>query len=137
MPSAPSVPVPRRHPQADSNRPRRGWLSRLTGGISAAIGAVAGVLPHLLHHVGPIAGAAVLTGTAGSALFGLLGFLLMVPMLLRLRRRFGSWLAPAVALALFLLMFTISTLWIGPAIRGDSTATTNEHEHSTPAASPH
>jgi hypothetical protein len=130
----PTLPLQRR---SGGDRARRRWLSRLTGGLSAAVGTLAGVAPHVLHHIGPIAGAAVLTGAAGSTLFGLLGFLLMVPMLLRLRRRFGSWLAPGIALALFVLMFTVSTLWIGPAIRGDSTATTNEHDHSTPAASPH
>jgi hypothetical protein len=43
----------------------------------------------------------------------------MLPMLARLRRRFGTWAAPGAALALFATMFTVSTLWIGPAIRGD------------------
>jgi hypothetical protein len=52
-------------------------------------------------------------------LFGAIGFVLTIPMLLRLRRRFGNWVAPSVALALFALAFTVSTLWIGPAIRGD------------------
>jgi hypothetical protein len=86
------------------------------------VGAVAGAAPHVLHHIGPIAGAALLTGAGGTLLFGAIGFLLMVPMLLRLRRRFGSWAAPVVALALFALMFTVSTLWIGPAIKGDSSS---------------
>lgn len=40
-------------------------------------------------------------------------------MLLWLRRRFGTWIAPGIALAIFAVMFTVSTLWIGPAIRGD------------------
>jgi hypothetical protein len=52
-------------------------------------------------------------------LFAGIGFVLTVPMLLKLRKRFGSWVAPGVALALFAIMFTISTLWIGPALRGD------------------
>jgi hypothetical protein len=53
-------------------------------------------------------------------------------MLLRLRRRFGSWLAPGIALVLFILMFTISTVWIGPAIRGDENepALSDPHDHS-------
>lgn len=98
---------------------QRGLLARLSAAFSAGVGAVAGIAPHVLHHVGPIAGAAVLTGAGGTALFGLIGFVLTAPMLLRLRRRFGSWLAPGIALAIFVVMFTVSTLWIGPAIRGD------------------
>lgn len=53
-------------------------------------GTIAGLTPHVLHHIAPIAGAAVLTGTPGSVLFGILGFVLTVPMLLRLKRRFNS-----------------------------------------------
>jgi hypothetical protein len=105
--------------QATGMRERRSWPARLVATASAVVGTVAGLAPHLLHHLAPLAGAALLTGTAGSVLFGVLGFALMVPMLLRLRRRFGSWLAPAVALVLFVGMFTISTVWIGPAIRGE------------------
>ena len=96
------------------------WPARLQGGLSAALGTVAGITPHVLHHIGPIAGAAILTGTEGSALFGVIGFVLTLPLLLRLRKRFNSLAAPGVALALFAIMFTISTLWIGPAIRGDN-----------------
>ena len=99
---------------------RRGVLARITGALSAAIGTIAGITPHVLHHVAPIAGAALLTGTGGTVLFGAIGFLLTVPMLLRLKRRFGTWIAPGIALALFAVMFTVSTLWIGPAIRGDT-----------------
>ncbi len=98
---------------------RRGVLTRITAALSAAVGTVAGIAPHVLHHVGPIAGAALLTGTGGTVLFGVLGFVLTVPMLLRLKRRFGTWIAPGIALAIFAVMFTVSTLWIGPAIRGD------------------
>ena len=99
---------------------RRGWLARIGAAFTAAVGVVAGAAPHVLHHVGPIAGAALLAGTGGTLLFGVIGFVLTIPMLLRLRRRFGTWAAPAVALALFAVAFTVSTLWIGPAIRGGS-----------------
>lgn len=58
-------------------------------------GVVLGVLPHVLHHVGPLAGAALLTGAGGTALFAVIGFMLTIPLLLR----FGSWIAPAVASA--------------------------------------
>lgn len=99
---------------------RRGWLARNGAAFSAAVGVVAGIAPHVLHHAGPIAGAALLAGAGGTFLFGVIGFVLTIPMLLRLRRRFGTWAAPGVALALFAVAFTASTLWIGPAIRGSS-----------------
>ena len=96
-----------------------GFLSRLYSVASGAVGAVAGITPHVLHHIGPIAGTALLTGTEGSVLFGAIGLVLTVPLLLKLKKRFDSWTAPGVALGLFAIMFTISTLWIGPWIRGD------------------
>lgn len=99
---------------------RRGWLARAGAAVSVAVGVVTGAAPHVLHHVGPLAGAALLAGGGGTALFAAIGFVLTIPMLLRLRRRFGTWTAPGVALALFAVMFTVSTLWIGPAIRGDA-----------------
>lgn len=115
-------------------------MARLYSGLSGAVGTVAGIVPHVLHHVGPIAGAALLTGVGGSILFGAIGFVLTVPMLLRLKRRFGSWLAPGIALAVFAAMFTISTLWIGPAIRdaingddGPSAVTDEHHTRANPA----
>lgn len=113
---------------------RGGWPGQVLAALSGAIGAIGGVVPHVLHHLTPLAGAALLTGTAGSVLFGILGFVLTVPLLLRLRRRFGGWLAPGIALAFFVVMFTVSTLWIGPAIRGEpeaapSTAPLDEHGH--------
>jgi len=100
------------------NRGLRRWTGRAFGALSAGLGTVAGVTPHVLHHIGPIAGAAILTGTEGSFVFGAIGFVLTLPLLLRLKRRFQSWVAPGVALALFASMFTISTLWLGPWIRG-------------------
>lgn len=116
---------------------RRGLTARIGAALSGATGAVAGLLPHLLHHIAPIAGAAILTGTAGSVLFGALGFALMIPMLLRLRRRFGSWLAPGVAALVFAAMFTVSTVWIGPAIRGDDNSQEENEQHDHGAALVH
>ena len=104
---------------SDGTSEPRGLLARLSAAFSLGVAAVAGIAPHVLHHIGPIAGAAILTGAGGTALFGLIGFVLTIPMLLRLRRRFGTWLAPGIALAIFAVMFIVSTLWIGPAIRGD------------------
>lgn len=124
------VDVPRQ--TASSEHALVDLAGRVIGAASAAVGAVSGLAPHVLHHVGPIAGAALLTGAEGSALFGLLGFGFTIPLLLRLKRRFGTWLAPAIALAFFLATFSISTLWVGPIIRGevqpaDSTGPVDEH----------
>lgn len=74
-----------------------------------AWGAVSGVAPHVLHHVGPLAGAALLAGATGRVLFFVLGLVVATPMLIRLYRRFGSWTAPTLALALFALTYTVST----------------------------
>ncbi len=108
----------------------RGWLVRIGGAFSAAIGVIAGVAPHVLHHVGPLAGAALIGGLGGSMLFGAIGFLLMIPMLLRIQRRFGTLIAPAIALSIFALVFAVSTLWIGPALRG-SGSTLQPTDHSS------
>lgn len=87
----------------------------------AAFGAAAlGAAPHVLHHVGPLAGAALLAGVTGKLLFGVLGFLLAVPMLRRLRRRNGSWAVPGGVLALMAIMFTLSTAVVGPALTSSS-----------------
>lgn len=92
--------------------------SRIWGAIVAAWGVVAGVAPHVLHHVGPLAGAALLAGAGGKALFFVLGLLLSIPMLRRLHRRFRTLAAPAVAIAVFTAMFTLSSLVIAPLITG-------------------
>lgn len=92
---------------------RRAWLA-----VSAAFAAISGLLPHVLHHVGPLAGAALLGGALGSVLFGVLGFLVAIPFLLRLHSRFGNWRAPGIALAAFVVAFSVSTFVIGPAISG-------------------
>jgi hypothetical protein len=82
------------------------------------IGLVVGLLPHVLHHVGLLAGTALVAGPGGTALFGVLGFLASVPMLLRLHLRFGTWRAPAIGLLVFAAMFSLSAFVIGPAISG-------------------
>jgi hypothetical protein len=74
---------------------RHSFWAAVGRAVSATVGALAGVVPHLLHHV---------------------GLLLSVPLLRRLHRRFRTWKAPAVALALFAAVFALSALVIGPAI---------------------
>lgn len=102
---------------------RAGIVRRLTarawGVILAAWGAVTGIAPHVLHHVGPLAGAALLAGAGGRLLFAAIALLVSVPFLLRIRRRFRSRLAPAVALAAMSATFTLSTFVIAPLLTGD------------------
>jgi len=99
--------------------PLRGAAGRLWSALLAAWGVFIGLLPHVLHHVGPLAGAALLAGTGGTVLFAAIGFVAAIPLLVRLRRRFATWRAPAIALAIFAAMFSLSSFVIGPAISGD------------------
>jgi hypothetical protein len=73
---------------------------RVPGLLSGAWGAVTGGAPHVLHHVGPLAGAAFLGGALGRGAFFVAGLALSVPLLRRLRRRTGTLVAPAAAVAL-------------------------------------
>lgn len=88
--------------------------------VGAFVGALLGLVPHVLHHIGFIAGAAFVTGFAGNAVFFLLGLVLSIPLLRRLYARFGTWRAPATAVAVFAAAFTFSALVIGPALTGSS-----------------
>ena len=98
---------------------RRSVVARAWSAVLAVWGGFIGLLPHVLHHVGPLAGAALLAGAAGTALFAAIGFVAAIPFLLRLYRRFGTWRAPVIALAVFAVMFSLSSFVIGPAISGD------------------
>ncbi|WP_197722644.1 MULTISPECIES: hypothetical protein [Kocuria] len=80
-----------------------------------------GLLPHVLHHVGVLAGTALIAGSGGTLLFGVLGLAASVPFLLRLRRRFGTWWAPAVGLVVFAALYSLSAFVIGPLISGSAT----------------
>jgi hypothetical protein len=107
-------------PTSSESASRRSLTARLGAAAMAAWGAVTGVLPHVLHHVGPLAGAAVVAGATGKVVFGLLGLVAAIPFLRRLYRRFHTWIAPAVALGVFVAAFAVSTFVIGPAISGGS-----------------
>lgn len=100
---------------------RRAWDM-----ILAAWGAVTGLLPHVLHHVGPLAGAAVLAGTSGRLLFAAIALAVSVPFLLRIRRRFKTWIAPAIALVATAATFSLSTFVLGPLIAGSEGSGSNE-----------
>lgn len=91
-------------------------LRRLRVWLSATFAAVLGLLPHVLHHAGPLAGAALLGGVAGSLLFGAAGLLLSIPFLLRVHRRSGNWRIPALLLVSFATVFSVSTFVVGPLI---------------------
>lgn len=97
---------------------RASMPARVWSGALAVWGGFIGVLPHVLHHIGPLAGAALLAGATGKLLFAAIGVAAAVPFLRRLHRRFGSWRAPALALAIFTAMFAFSSFVIGPAISG-------------------
>ena len=100
--------------------------SRARAAWNAVVGAIAtlvGLLPHVLHHLGLLAGVALVSGTGGTVLFGLIGLAASIPLLVRLQRRFHTWRAPAIALVLFALMFSLSSFVIGPALSGNGGGT--------------
>lgn len=98
----------------------RSRLAAIRDTIGAVVGAILGLVPHVLHHIGLIAGAALITGAAGNTLFFIVGMVFSIPLLRRLHRRFASWWAPAIAVAIFAGLFTLSATVIGPAITGES-----------------
>src|SRR6266511_4134205 len=102
--------------------PHRTLPARVWGAVVTAWAVVTGVAPHVLHHVGPLAGAALLAGVGGKALFFALGLLLSLPMLRRLYRRFGTLVAPALALVAFAALFTFSSLIVAPWLTGSEKA---------------
>jgi hypothetical protein len=112
------LPAPERLAAGPPSGRLRGWWSSGVG----VIGGVVGLAPHVLHHVGPLVGGAMVAGAAGTVLFGAIGLVASLPFLLRLRRRFASWWAPAIALAVFAAMFSLSSFVIGPMVGGDGPA---------------
>ena len=73
----------------------RSWRSAAT----AVIGSLLGAVPHVLHHIGLLAGAAVLGGVTGNAVLYVLGLV-------------------------FTGLFALSAFVIGPALAGNSAAGT-------------
>ena len=104
----------------DQPTPATNNLAKLWNGLVAAVGAIVGLIPHVLHHVGLFAGTALIAGATGTIVFGIIGLLASLPLLIKLHRRFGTWRAPFIALLLFLAMFLLSSFVIGPAIRGET-----------------
>lgn len=111
-------------PAAAAGRTRRAWHA-----LTALVGGVLGLAPHVLHHVGFLAGTALVAGSGGTALFGALGLVASVPMLVRLHRRFRTWRAPAIALVVFAAMFSLSAFVVGPAISGNDEPSSPATDH--------
>lgn len=94
------------------------WLGRGWAVTRSVIGGLLGLLPHILHHVGFLAGAALLTGAVGNGILYVVGLLFSIPMLRRLKGRFGTWIAPTIGILVFTALFALSAFVIGPAING-------------------
>ena len=105
--------------EARSADGRKTRLRAIRDAIGAFFGAILGLAPHVLHHIGLIAGAAFVTGARGNALLFGIGLVFSIPLLRRLYRRFQTWRAPAIAVAVFAAVFSLSAFVIGPAISGD------------------
>ncbi|NKY10827.1 hypothetical protein [Cellulomonas hominis] len=114
-----AITIDERAEASPKRRPLRAAWTAVTG----VTGVVVGLAPHVLHHVGPLVGTALVAGAGGTALFGALGLIASIPMLIRLRRRFNSWWAPGVALLVFAAAFVVSTTVVGPLISGDPVET--------------
>lgn len=102
----------------------RGGMRTLRDSAAAVFGAVMGLVPHLMHHIGLIAGTAVVAGAAGNAVLFAIGLLFSMPFLQRLYRRFRTWWAPVIAVGAFAVLFSLSAFVIGPTI-GDGGAADN------------
>ena len=118
-------------------RTPRGRLGAIRDGVVSFVGAILAIVPHVMHHIGLIAGAAFLTGAGGNALFYVIGLVFSIPMLRRLYRRFATWRAPAIAVAVFTAVFSLSAFVIGPAISGETNpADAPSTPTDTPSQSP-
>lgn len=104
--------------------------------VSSSIAVLLGAAPHVLHHAGPIAGTALLAGSTGTLLFGVIGLVASVPFLLRVHRRSGGWVVPAGLLAMFAAGFALSAFLIGPAIAGDDSSSGARPESIKPGVHP-
>ena len=112
-------------PRVTDERSARGgatrrWWHSAWNAMSGVVSVVVGLAPHVLHHIGLLAGTALVAGSGGTALFAALGLVASVPLLLRLHRRFGNWRAPALALVLSTALFLVSAFVLGPLISGQT-----------------
>ena len=110
---------------------RRGFWGALWAGTRATLGALMGLAPHVMHHIGFLAGAALLTGFLGNTLLYVVGLALSIPLLRRLHRRFSTWKAPAIGIAVFTGLFALSAFVIGPLF---NPVTSSEQDTPAPAS---
>lgn len=123
MTAATTEPRPlTRSPQQPQRSALGAAVHRVRLALSAIGAGILGLAPHVLHHLGPLAGAALFAGVGGTLLFGAIGLVAAIPFLLRVHRRCGNWRVPAALLATFAAMFSLSAFVIGPAITGDDDA---------------
>ena len=106
------------HGRRELNQVATRALPTLPTALSGVVAAISGIAPHALHHAAPIGGTALVSGATGTLVFGIVGFILSIPMLLRLRRRFDTWAGPAFATALFTAVYVFSALVLAPAVTG-------------------
>jgi len=103
------------------------------GGVGAA---VLGAAPHVLHHAGLLAGAAIFAGFGGKLIFFAIGLVAAIPLLVKMRRRSGSWRRPAAALALFGTLFALTSFVVAPAILSAGSGDGPSTPSSTPSSVP-
>ncbi len=114
--AAPSDSAREVPPTTDRPGGMRNGFTRARRTVGAVFGALLGLAPHVLHHIGLIAGAAFVVGAGGNAVFFLIGLIFSIPLLRSLYRRFSTWRAPAIAIAVFTALFSLSAFVVGPAI---------------------
>lgn len=131
MPGAVGVSVPGR-------RERRGSSARVSAAFGGMWAAVTGAAPHVLHHVGPLAGAAIVSGVTGGVVFALVGFLLTIPLLRRIHRHTRSWTAPTLALAALVGVYLTSSFVIAPRLTSsDESGATSPPSQQQDSAAEH
>jgi predicted PurR-regulated permease PerM len=69
-----------------------------------------------MHHVGLLAGTAILTGALGNGILYVVGLVMTIPLLRRLRKRFKTVWAPVIGVGVFTALFSLSAFVVGPAI---------------------
>ncbi len=68
----------------DPTRASPSRIRTLWNAVVAGIAVVMGILPHVLHHIGLLAGTALIAGASGTVLFGLIGLAASIPFLIKL-----------------------------------------------------
>lgn len=94
-------------PRAEDAAHRRGRLAAARDAMGAFVGAVLGLLPHVLHRIS-------------------------IPLLLLVYRRFHTWRAPAIAVVVFAVVFSLSAFVSGRQSPGARVTSHRPPARSTP-----